>query len=203
MKTKLHFGLIVILLAFLGTYLEQNTLPNQQIVIQFSDTDISTEDTENAIESIQNKLHSIGVTRIQIGHSKDGQLRILYHSNTDVGYIQKALYNVEELNIAYNAGQPNSEDFPEPKDQKDYELNISEIKSNTNINWDFERTQIVEVNQKTDRWLFSKTYSFGGCLQNIERYYDQNVAILISNHARLVIDNICDIIPEVRAGPLV
>ena len=203
MRTKLHFGLIVILLAFLGTYLEQNTLPNQQIVIQFSDTDISAEDTENAIETIQNKLHSIGVTRIQIGHSRDGQLRILYHSNTDVGYIQKALYNVEDLNIAYNSGQDNSEDFPEPKDQKDYELNISEIKSSTNINWDFERTQIVEVNQKTDRWLYSKTYSFGRHLQNIERYYDHNVALLISNHARIVIGTIYDIIPEVRAGPLV
>ncbi|WP_178984486.1 hypothetical protein [Winogradskyella helgolandensis] len=203
MKTKLHFGLLIILLAFLGTYLEQNTLPNQQIVIQFSDTDISSEDTENAIEAIQNKLQSIGVTHIQIGQSNEGQLRIIYHSNTDVDNIQNALFNVEDLNIAYDSNQNQSDSFPEHKNSKDYELNISEIKTSNTINWDFERIQVVEVNQKTDRFVYSKTTSFGHHFHNIENHFNSSVAVMISNNTTIVIDTISYIIPEVRAGPTV
>ncbi|SDI16332.1 hypothetical protein [Winogradskyella thalassocola] len=202
MKTKLHFGLLIILLAFLGTYLEQNALPNQQIVIQFSDTDISTEDSENAIEAIQNKLQSIGVTHIQIGQKNEGQLRIIYHSNTDVEYIQNALFNLEDINIAYDSNQNESDNFPDHKNLKDYELNISEIKASNDVNWDFERTQVVEVNQKTDRFLYSKTNSFGNHYYNIENHFNIKVAVFISNNATTAIDNISYIIPEVRAGPI-
>ncbi|MBU2930223.1 hypothetical protein [Winogradskyella psychrotolerans] len=202
MKTKLHFGLLIILLAFLGTYLEQYTQPNQQIVIQFSDTEISPEDTENAIEVIQNKLQSIGVTHIQIGQRNEGQLRIVYHSTTDVGYIQKALFNVEDLNIAYNSTQNQSDKFPTNKDFKDYELNISEIKTSNTINWDFERTQVVEIHNKTDRFLYSKTNSSGHHYHNIEHHFTSKVAVFINNSETIVIDAISYIIPEVRAGPI-
>ncbi|WP_225036954.1 hypothetical protein [Winogradskyella sp. SM1960] len=203
MKTKLHFGLIILLLAFLGTYLEQNTLPNQQIVIQFSDDDISTKDTENAIEVIQNKLESIGVTHIQIGQKNDGELRIIYHSTTAVEHIQNALFNVEDVNIAYNSTENHTNNFPDHKNHKDYELNITEIKISNNLNWDFERTQVVEVNQKTDRFLYHKTHSSGNQFQHIENNFTIKLAVCFSRTTTIETDNNSYIIPEVRAGPIV
>jgi len=201
MKTKLHFGLLVLLLAFLGTYLEQNTLPNQQIVVQFSDSDISSEDAEITIEAIQNQLQSIGVTHIQIGQNNEGQLRITYHSDSHVKYIQNALFNVETLRVAYNSTDNPSDNFPKHKSVKDYELNISELKTSNTVNWDFERTQIVEVNQKVDRFLYSKTNTFGNHFSDIKINYSIKVATAINNDATVSINTISYIIPEVRAGP--
>ncbi|WP_179335911.1 hypothetical protein [Winogradskyella costae] len=202
MKTKLNIGLFVLFLAFLGTYLEQNILPNQQIVVQFSDSEISSEDAEIAIEAIQNQLQNIGVTHIEIGQNNEGQLRITYYSNTHVKYIQNALFNVETLKVDYNSAHKQSNNFPEHKNLKDYELNISEIKTNDTINWDFERAQVVEVNQKIDRLSNSKTNNFGNQFSAIEINYSIRVATAITNDAIVSIDTISYIIPEVRAGPI-
>ncbi len=62
----MHFGLLILLLAFLGTYLEQTTLPNQQIVIEFLDKDIAKEDAENAVETIKEQLQLVGAKLIRI-----------------------------------------------------------------------------------------------------------------------------------------
>ncbi|WP_458627465.1 hypothetical protein [Winogradskyella sp. PC D3.3] len=201
MKRRLHFGLLVILLTFLGMYLEQNTLPNQQIIIQFSENNISSDDTESAIETIQHKLQSIGVTHIQIGQNQEGQLRITYHSYADVEHIQNILFNVEDLNFAYNSTQNQSDHFPEQKKHKNYELNISEIKTSTDVNWDFERTQVIELNQKIDRFSCAKTNSFGHQFNDFENNCSIKVAVFINQNATIAIPNISYIIPEVRAGP--
>ena len=202
MKTKLHFGIIVVLLAFLGTFLEQPTVPNQQIVIQFSDQAITLQDTENAIDKIQDKLQSIGVTQIQIGQYQGGQLRITYHSDTDVAHIQNILFKAEDFDIAYNATQEQSNNFPEKRHLKDYELNISEISSSSDFNWDFEGTQVTEVNQKTDHSNTLKV-SYSGC-NILKKQYSSaiNTAVFVNNTIAIAINHLAYKIPEVRAGPI-
>jgi len=203
MKTKLKFGILALLLAFLGTFIEHTTLPNQQIVIQFSDTSITAEDTENAIEAIQGKLQSIGVTQIQIGQNNKGQLRITYHSDANVAYIQKTLFNVEELKLAYNSSQNHSNNFPEKKGAKNYELNISEIKTGSDIDWSFEGTQVAEINQKTDHSKPLKV-NYSSELNNTKQSNNTvNVAAIVNTAIANAIDNISYKIPEVRAGPTV
>lgn len=201
MKTKLQFGILVILLTFLVTFLEQTTIPNQQIVIQFSDQAITTEDTENALETIQDKLQGIGATQIQIGQTEGGQLRITYHSDVAVEHIQKVLFNVEEFKIAYESSQKHSNNFPENKSTKDYELNISEIKTSTNVNWNFEGTQVAEINQKTDHSNQLKVNYSGQQINTKQSNKIINVAVLTTNTVAIAIDNSSYKIPEVRAGP--
>ena len=41
MKIKLHFAIVVVILAFLGAFMDQKTVPNQQIVVQFLDKSVS------------------------------------------------------------------------------------------------------------------------------------------------------------------
>ena len=201
MKTKLQFGILVVLLAFLGTFLEQTTVPNQQIVIQFSDKAITVEDTENAIEAIQNKLQSIGVTQIKIGQNESGQLRITYHSDVDVEHIQNALFKAEDFKVAYDSTQNESSSFPEDRNVKDYELNISEIKTSSKINWDFGGTQVTEINQKTDHSNPLKVNSSGEQINTKLSNGIIKVAVLVNNSIEIAIDNQSYKIPEVRAGP--
>lgn len=201
MKTKLYFGILALILAFLSTFIEQTTVPNQQIVIQFSDKTISTEETENTIEAIEFKLHSIGVTQIQIGKNDNGQLRITYHSNTDVKYIKDTLFNSEDFNIAFNSQHNQSNNYPEQENIKDYELNISEIKTSNHINWDFEGTQVAEINQKTDHSNNLKVDYFGNQSDNKQTNDRINVAVLVTNSVAIAKGNNSYKTPEVRAGP--
>ena len=203
MKTKLQFGVLAILLAFLGTFLEQPTVPNQQIVIEFSDKTITAEDTENAIESIQNKLQSIGVTQIRIGQNESGQLRITYHSDVDVEHIQHVLFKAEDFKVAYDASDRESHSFPEDRSVKDYELNISEIKTSNHVNWDFEGTQVTEINQKTDHSNPLKVNSSGEQINTKLSNGIIKVAVVVNNSIEIAIDHRSYKIPEVRAGPTV
>ena len=201
MKIKLQFGVFIILLAFLGTYLDQVNMPNQQIVIQFSDTNISSENAENTIETVRQQLQSIGVTHIQIGEHEGGRLKITYYSDANVERIQNILLKEEGFKFAYESDQSNTNDFPENRSVKDYELNISEIQNNSNTNWDFEGIQIVELNQKSDRFDNLKIKTTGERINTQHSNSIIKVAIQINNSVATAIDNISYKIPEVRAGP--
>ena len=203
MKSKLHFGLLIILFTFLGRYIESSTLPNQQIVIQFSDTQITEKDAQDAINSIQLKLHSIGAQQIQIGQDHQGKLKITYYSNTDIEQIQNVLSGDEDFKFAYDSGEGESNNLPNSKNVKDYELNISEIQKGNDTNWDFEGVEVVELNQKSDRFNNLKVNTSGD--QTDSRLINGLIKVSISttNNVAAAIDHISYKIPEVRAGPLV
>lgn len=203
MKTKLHFGIITVLLAFLGTFFEQNTAPNQQIVIQFSDDAFTAADTEDAIEAIQGQLHRIGVTQIHVGQSQSGQLRITYFSEEDVAHIKDALFKTEDFKITYNSSNESSSDFPNKKNVKDYELNVSEIKTSTSNNWDLEGTQVTEFNHKTDHSNTLKVHDSSHQVNSELNNHVINTSIANYKVEVIVSNNSSYKIPEVRAGPMV
>jgi len=201
MKTKLHFGVLIILLAFFGRYLEQSTDANQQIVIQFSDENIAEEDAETTIDDIYVRLQSIGAEHIQIGQNENGQLKITYYSNADVQHIQDILSKEGGFKFALGFDGNGSADFPLEKAVKNYKLNISEIQNSSNINWDFEGVQIAELNQKSDRFNKVKLNVSG---ENINIEHSNSiilVAIKENNTVAIAINNLSYKIPEVRAGP--
>ena len=99
MKTKLYFGILLVLLIFLGRQLENRVVPNQQILLEFSELDLSKQDTNRAIEVIQSRLENVGVTNIQVQQPSEGKLKIVYFSDSDVQYIQTQLLNEEGYKV--------------------------------------------------------------------------------------------------------
>ena len=182
--------------------MEQSTEPNQQIVIQFSNEDVSEEAAERTIEAIYKRLQGVDAEHIQIGQNENGQLKITYYSTTDVEHIQDILSKDENFKFAYSSDRQSSTDFPLDKTGKDYELNISEIQNNSDINWNFERTEVVELNQKSEHSFYPKVNASS---EQLNTEHNNNsiikVAIKINNAIATEIDNISYIIPEVRAGP--
>lgn len=202
MKIKWQIGIIVLFIAFLGTYLEDTIVPNQQIVIQFSDINISSEDAENTIEAVKEQLQNIGVSHINIGQHADGKLRITYYSDADVSRIQNILFKENHFRFSYQTDKNDPIDFPESKNVNDYEINISKIKDEVHANWGFEGIQIVELNHKSDRFN-NPTDNLSGKYSDLEKYNAQvRVAIQVNSSITLTVDNILYIIPEVRAGPV-
>ena len=59
--------------------MEQSTLPNQEIVVEFNTNSVSEVDAKQAISNITNQLRSIGVDDFQISEIRDGKLRVTYY----------------------------------------------------------------------------------------------------------------------------
>ncbi len=201
MKTKLHFGVLLLFLAFLGTYIEQTTVPNQQMVVQFSDTNITLEESENAITALQEQLLTLGVTHIQIGENAQGQLKITYHSDLEITRIQQAIFNADHVNVAFHTNQHTSLPLSESHGEKQYKINISEITTSNDGNWDFNGLQIVEHNQKFDRFSYFKTHSSGLQNEQIPHNYNLQTVVVCRANTAWLRTPISDVIPEVRAGP--
>jgi len=201
MKTKLHFGILIVLLAFFGRYLEQSTTPNQQIVIQFSDENISDEDAVATLATIQKRLEIAGAVQIKIGQTENGNLIITYHSDAEVYHIQSILLDDKGLELSYQSNSTNSQDIPNQEQSKDYELNISEIQNVSHVNWDFQVVECIELNQKTDWPNKVKVNATGDTVNSDYSNTNFRVVFKINNSVALAIDNGSCIIPEVRAGP--
>lgn len=201
MRTKLHLGILIVFLSFLGTHLEQGSAPNQQIIIQFADKDITLSEAQSAIREVQNRLESLGAKDIYIGGNEDGRLKITYYSDADVERIQSMLSKQDGFNFSFDTERDNP--FQEPVDDniKDYKLNVSEIQKSTDSYWDFEGTQVAEFNHKSDRFNQLKVdncarYNLSETLSDL-----QYVALKQTMTITQVIDNISIKFPEVRAGP--
>lgn len=201
MKSKLHFGILIILFAFLGRYIDTSVAPNQQIIIEFSDEQITESETQRAIEAIQVMLITAGANQIKVGQNDSGQLKITYFSNTHVEQI-KNLLSKQDYTFAYSANE--DQEGPLDNTSRDYQLNISEIQKSSNAsNWDFEGVQVLEFNQKSDRFNNLKV---NNSLHQIDTELTNlwtKVALRFSINNTLLINNHSYKIPEVRAGPII
>ncbi len=202
MKSKLYFGILISLIIFSGRFLDGSVTPNQQIVVEFSDSQISENESQYTIEAIKYKLQSMGIQHIWVGQDEEGKLKITYYSKTTIEQIQDILSENEKLQFVVNSKVGTTDDFPNQKSLKDYKLNISEIqKSSHSTNWDFEGVVVVELNHKSDRFNNLNPSASGN------RICSEFNTIRIKNskernsYSLSFIDHHSYKIPEVRAGP--
>ena len=200
MKLKMRFGLIIVVVFFLGTYLTNTIAPNQQIVIQFSNQNVSSELIESSIYSLTKRLNDLGVKHIEIGNYHKGQLKITYYSEADVIRIQSILNSTDDIVLENTDDKPSNESKGE--NEQYFELNISEIQETPLNNWDFEGIEITELNHKSDRYYFPKvkiaTSNENLCNSN----EDINSRLRISKTFHFNKGKFAYKIPEVRAGPI-
>jgi len=199
MKIKLHLGVVMVILMFLGTYIEHNLVPNQQIVIQFSNHQISSEEANSAAEALKQQLKDIGAKKLDIGEFNSGQLTITYYSDTDVMRIQKVLTD-DDLVLDYSL-ENESNDKSIPEKEELYKFNVSEIQDSPINNWDFEGTLVTELNHKSDRYYFPKLkYSF--TKEDIENHsFKECLRLKIPSIYHFNKSKFAHRIPQVRAGP--
>ena len=203
MRTKLHFGIIIVLLAFLGRFIETPATPNQEITLQFSDVNVTKIEVQNALQDIQQKLQRIGAENFVVSHDDSGNLKIAYYSVTDAQSIEQILSNNSDFNLLFGVDSNTSNKNSDTKIVKDYKLNVSEIKKDSQTNdWDFDRVQITEHNQKTDRFNTIKKV-VSGYLNQVDAINQlTQTAFKINASVYNVSGKKTYCIPEVRAGPL-
>ena len=202
MKKTWYFGAFLILFTLLGFYQNQNSEPNQEIVLKFSDVDITSDEAQSAITLVKKQLQVIGVETVQVQELKEGQLKITYYSDEDVESIKKILSvdSMIEIGDASNNGNRNTSDFPSNKNKKDYKLDVFKISKSENSGSGLDGKCVLNLKQDYDRFHNPKIYLFKN---EIDANANKIVKVAFKVHINIAvaIDNISRNIPGVRAGP--
>ncbi|MEW7291092.1 hypothetical protein [Aquimarina sp. 2304DJ70-9] len=205
MKKKWYFGILISSLALLVVIQQQTVVPNQEIVLEFVNIEITSQEAQNAITIVKKQLQSIGVKNTRISRElKNGTLKIAYYSDEDVEFIKKILSEAQNVALDHVFYDQNEDDnqFPLNKSSKDYNLDVYEIQKSTDFSSDFNGICVLEVKHEQDRFSGSNSYSFVTRVDvdDIDRLV--KVAQKVNSSIAIAIDNTSHNIPEVRAGPI-
>lgn len=199
MKLKSLLSVLIIVLALLGLSQHEMSVPNQEIVMQFTDDEVSSDDALNAIEIVKNQLQTIGVDNIQVREIEEGRLRITYYSDMDVVSIKNILSQEKNLKLGYTSTGEEPIDLPSD-DSDSYNFNVYEIQKPSDSKWDFEGTLVLELKPDGDR--FSNPKVFASINEIDDEVSSTKVAYKLHYNIAVAIDNTSYKIPEVRAGPI-
>ena len=203
MKPKWYLNTFILIIAFLGAVLQQFSVPNQEIVLQFEDQEISLGETENAIADVKKLLQDIGIKKIKVYKGANGVLKISYFSEVDVVSIKKIFSKEKASRLSYSSLDFDEDPFKVPVKKKSntYQLDVFEIQKSKENALD-SNGLVIESSPENDR-------SF-----NLDIYYPdlskelrlknkiEKVAYIIYSNKSIEIDNTSHNNPEVRAGPV-
>ena len=203
MKPKWYLSTFILIVAFLGAGLQQFSVPNQEIVLQFEDKAISLVETENAIANIKKQLQDIGVEKIQVYKGANGVLKISYFSEIDVVSIKKIFSKEKALKLSYSLldfGEGSSK-MPSKNKSNTYQLDVFEIQK-SNGNKGDSNGLVVELLPENDL-SFNPDVYYSALLQELRfKNKIEKVAYIIYSNRSIEIDNSSYNTPEVRAGPV-
>ncbi len=201
MNFRWYISTLIIILTLLGVVDQQQiSVPNQEIVLEFTDTEVSSNHAQNTIANIKVQLEGLGAANIQVTKEECGKLIISYYSDVDIARIKESLS--EDENLVLNDANPNEErsNFPKDKNSGSYNFNVYEIQKDSGSDWDLNGTFVVELKSEGNRFSNPNVYAF---VDNTEiRGITEKVASTAHYNIVLGIDNTSYKIPEVRAGPL-
>ncbi|MEL0454746.1 hypothetical protein WJN01_00800 [Flavobacteriaceae bacterium SZ-1-7] len=182
---------------------QQVTLPNQEIVLQFSDVALTSDDTQYAIASVKKQLQDLGAENIKVKHLENGSINIEYFSDADTASIKEILSNNEVLAFDFsdNPTKENKSHLPF-NDKVYFDLDVYEIQNGNDTKGDLNGAIVLEVEVKSNRSLepninlFFNPTDLKGEADFTKRpnTIRKNIAIAIKNTSHKI--------PEGRAGPV-
>lgn len=204
MNSRRYIGALIIVLTFLGVvYQQQNTIPNQEIVLQFTDVKVTSVDTQNTIALVKEKLQNLGADNIQVKETIEGTLKITYFSTTNVSHIEKSLSEENSLSLGYNLNNQDkkSSNLPIENSSISYNLNVYEIQNGNDVDWNFVENSILQIKSDNER-LFNPNVFVSIIVSDDKEVGNYKVAYNTFRNIALAIDKASHNIPEVRAGPI-
>lgn len=206
LKPKWYLSAALIFIVVLGGVLgKQHVIaPNQEIVLQFANTDITSSDAQYTITIVEQELQRIGAADIQVIEQEDGKMVISYYSDTNVEGIKEILSEQKELALGFVSNKKNRKPLQSPTKEKSkaYYLDVYEIKDGQNSLSDGDGKCAVELKSGQYRFLnpnfpilIDDGYSAtGDLILKVSTAFQRSVALSTDNRLRKI--------PEVRAGPL-
>ncbi|GAA0731863.1 hypothetical protein GCM10009430_44480 [Aquimarina litoralis] len=204
MKKEWYFGMLISAFALLVVMQGQTVVPNQEIVLDFRDVTVSSQEAENAVKTVKKQLASIGVKNTRISNElHNGKLRISYYSDADVESIQQILAEnyISWNHILFDKNGSNDSKIPFDKESSDYHVAVYKIQKSTDSDTGFSGIHVLELEQKQDR-ASGVSYSFVN--EDADEAINRLIQLAQKVHSAIAIaiDNTSYKIPEVRAGPI-
>ncbi len=198
MKVKTYLIALITIVTLLGVFQEQFPVSNQEIVLQFSESEVSKKETQSIIALIKQQLYTVGVHYTQV--KKDsGKLKISYYSDIDIASIKKIFGQAHQLQ--FNISKGNRQDKNRPKNSNHYDLSIYEIQPNLNLNTNLGlNAYAIDIQTKSNIPLNS--LNLFGCKTNPKLYTIQTITSIIYKSNTVALYNTLHEIPKVRAGPV-
>jgi len=174
---------------------EQKLAPNQEIVLQFTNHDTTSNHAQDVIAAVQYELQSIGAENIKVDKDKNGRLKITYYSNEAIAIIKSRLATKESNTLGFVS--------IDDKDLEHYNFDVFEIENTSDSSSDFGGKCIVEYKQDFDRFSKPNKQPHGLGADNKFNCFILKTALKTNKAIAIAIDNTSYNIPEVRAGPQV
>ena len=200
MKTKWYLLTLIVSLTLLGLGQKEYTVPNQELVVQFSNTSISVENTQAAIADLRVQLQIIGADNILVKEEGRGKLIISYFSTIDPEEIKTILTGEFDLSYSNSDQDQNKSDNSSDKGSKDYDFDVFEIRDNKPID-PVTKGIVFDHNSDQDRYNKLKVFSTSNSKDLNQLHSDEAVVFRTHLKSVLRVEQPAFKIPEVRAGP--
>jgi len=154
MKVKLHIGFLILILTFLGVASQQqNSVANQEIVLQFTDIEASSYEAQNTIAIVKLHLQDIGADNIQVKKEENGKLKITYYSDADVASVKETLSKENKLKLHYAYNDDEEKDQKRSSDDGviSCNLDIYEIQNTNDVDLGLDGI-VLEKKSESDRY---------------------------------------------------
>lgn len=197
MNSRWYISTLFLIFIYFGTFHEQVSMPNQEIVLEFVDAKIDQKDIKNTIADVREKLLEIGVSNIKILETKNSTLKISYYSIINTENIKEAL--LFESQLALNQKSGNKEDN---NTYLDYKIDIYEL------------TDRTDISKNNDEFVFDNKYNADRSTLNHNNVFAKSSKILKANQLFKIAysayrdnpftkDYTSHKEPDVRAGPYI
>lgn len=183
---------------------QQKMVPNQEIVLQFTNEDISLNEAQHTIAIVEQQLQSIGVAHILVSEQEDGRLVISYYSKTKVERIKKLLSTQKELALGFVSSEKNEKplQFPSKDTAAGYHLDVYEIQDGSAAFSTLGGKCLIERKSDQQRFVNPNFYIPREEFYHIERAQILKINFCFQRSIAIANDYRSHKIPEVRAGPL-
>ncbi|APY10527.1 hypothetical protein BWZ22_04405 [Seonamhaeicola sp. S2-3] len=202
MNAKWYFSTLIIALTLLGVCQKQVSVPNQEIVMDFVDANVTSEDVQTAIANVKEQLQEVGAVNIKVLKEKNGTLKISYYSKVNVTNVKKLLSKDNYWLFGYASNNQGEKDSQPSKNKlKDYNLDVYEIKTSQESS-SLNGKCVLEIKHDYDRFTKPNLYSPFQKDFVSELNCSIKVAYKINSNIAIALDDTSNKKPEVRAGPL-
>ena len=204
MKARIHINVLIIILTIFGIVSQQQiSVPNQEIVLQFANDDVTSEDALSTIAIVTKQLQDLGVENILVKNLEKGGLKITYYSNTDVASVKRVLSKEKKLEFDYTLNNQDEEQskFPSDKEPINYDFDVFEIQNGNDTDWNLDG-YVLELNIENDLFFSSNVYMSIDEIDIKEKDRLVKISYKVNRNIAIAIDNTSHNIPEVRAGPI-
>ncbi|PHS62817.1 MAG: hypothetical protein COB12_10395 [Flavobacterium sp.] len=182
---------------------QEFSIPNQEIVVQFANDEVTSVEVQQTIATIKKQLKLIGVEHIQIRESKHGSLKFSYFSDVNIASIKKIISEENKFQLGVSSVFQNetSNEAPSKEKSNSYKLDVYEIQKGDDSEKDLNGLALV-LTPEVDRFYKPNVYFLKVEIDVWKTNKTEKIAFAIQKNIAIEIDKVSYIIPEVRAGPI-